>query len=73
MPFRPCCWRVGRLLAPDLCCSCVGVTGPSLQHTDRRQRKRQFRRLWIVRINAAARLNGVSYSKLMGKDRQKGG
>lgn len=36
------------------------------QYRDRRQRKRQFRRLWIARINAAARLNGVSYSRLMG-------
>ena len=36
------------------------------QYRDRRQRKRQFRRLWITRINAAARLNGVSYSRLMG-------
>ena len=35
-------------------------------YRDRRQRKRQFRRLWITRINAAARLNGLSYSKLMG-------
>lgn len=34
-------------------------------YRDRRQRKRQFRRLWIVRINAAARLNGLSYSKLI--------
>ena len=34
-------------------------------YRDRRQRKRQFRRLWIVRINAAARLNGLSYSKFM--------
>ena len=32
----------------------------------RRQRKRDFRQLWVVRINAAARLNGMSYSKLMG-------
>ena len=31
----------------------------------RKERKRQFRRLWIARINAAARLNGLSYSKLM--------
>ena len=36
------------------------------QYRDRRQRKRQFRRLWITRINAAARQNGVSYSRLMG-------
>ena len=32
---------------------------------DRRQRKRQFRQLWIVRINAGARENGLSYSKFM--------
>ena len=32
---------------------------------DRRIRKRDLRRLWIVRINAAARLNGLSYSKLV--------
>jgi large subunit ribosomal protein L20 len=31
-------------------------------YRDRRQRKRQFRQLWIARINAAARLNGLSYS-----------
>lgn len=31
----------------------------------RKQRKRQFRSLWIVRINAAARLNGLSYSRLI--------
>jgi large subunit ribosomal protein L20 len=31
----------------------------------RKQRKRQFRRLWIVRINAAARLHGLSYSRFM--------
>ncbi|NMO96088.1 50S ribosomal protein L20 [Paenibacillus lemnae] len=34
-------------------------------YRDRRQTKRNFRRLWIVRINAAARQNGLSYSKLM--------
>lgn len=34
-------------------------------YRDRRQRRRQFRRLWIARINAAARLNGISYSRLM--------
>jgi large subunit ribosomal protein L20 len=32
---------------------------------DRAQRKRDFRKLWIVRINAAARLSGLSYSKLI--------
>lgn len=39
----------------------------SLQYAyrDRRQRKRDFRRLWITRINAAARLNGLSYSRMM--------
>ena len=34
-------------------------------YRDRRQRKRQFRALWIARINAAARLNGLSYSRLI--------
>ena len=34
-------------------------------YRDRRQKKRQFRGLWIVRINAAARLNGLSYSRFM--------
>jgi large subunit ribosomal protein L20 len=34
-------------------------------YRDRRQRKRQFRQLWIARINAAARENGLSYSQLM--------
>ena len=33
-------------------------------YRDRRKRKRDFRRLWITRINAAARMNGISYSKL---------
>lgn len=35
-------------------------------YRDRRRRKRDFRRLWIARINAAARINGVSYSRLIG-------
>ncbi|MBV8083721.1 MAG: 50S ribosomal protein L20 [Chloroflexi bacterium] len=39
-------------------------------YRDRRARKRDFRRLWIVRINAAARLNGISYSVLMNKFKQ---
>ncbi|MGF1569970.1 MAG: 50S ribosomal protein L20 [Nodosilinea sp.] len=39
-------------------------------YRDRRNRKRDFRRLWIVRINAAARLNGLSYSQLMGQMKQ---
>jgi large subunit ribosomal protein L20 len=34
-------------------------------YRDRRDRKRQYRRLWIQRIGAAARLNGLSYSQLM--------
>jgi large subunit ribosomal protein L20 len=34
-------------------------------YRDRRQRKRQFRALWITRINAAARANGLSYSQLI--------
>jgi large subunit ribosomal protein L20 len=34
-------------------------------YRDRRQRKRQFRQLWIARINAAARENGLSYSRLI--------
>jgi large subunit ribosomal protein L20 len=34
-------------------------------YRDRRVRKREFRRLWIARINAAARLHGTSYSRLM--------
>ncbi len=34
-------------------------------YRDRRQRKRQFRALWIVRINAAARIQGLSYSRLI--------
>lgn len=39
--------------------------GLQYQYRDRKNRKRTFRRLWIVRINAAARINGISYSKLM--------
>ena len=34
-------------------------------YRDRRQKKRNFRALWIVRINAAARLNGISYNRLI--------
>ena len=34
-------------------------------YRDRRQKKRQFRALWIARINAAARMNGISYSRMM--------
>ena len=39
--------------------------GLTYAYRDRRARKREFRRLWIVRINAAARLNGLTYSRLM--------
>jgi len=41
-------------------------------YRDRRQRKRVFRRLWIARINAAARLNGISYSAFVGGLKRKG-
>ena len=34
-------------------------------YVGRKQKKRNFRQLWIARINAAARMNGISYSKLM--------
>ena len=34
-------------------------------YRDRRQKKRDFRKLWITRINAAARINGMSYSRFM--------
>ena len=34
-------------------------------YAGRKERKRQFRQLWIARINAAARINGLSYSKIM--------
>lgn len=40
--------------------------GLQYQYRDRRTRKRQFRRLWIARINAAARINGTTYSRLIG-------
>lgn len=35
-------------------------------YRDRRQKKRDFRQLWIARISAAAKMNGLSYSKLIG-------
>ena len=37
----------------------------SSSYAGRKERKRQFRQLWIARINAAARMNGLSYSKLI--------
>ena len=42
-------------------------------YRDRRQKKRQFRRLWIIRINAAARQNGLSYSQCIAKLKAKEG
>jgi large subunit ribosomal protein L20 len=41
-------------------------------YRDRRVRKREFRNLWVIRINAAARMTGLSYSKLMGGLRKAG-
>ncbi len=41
-------------------------------YRDRRQKKRDFRRLWIVRIGAGARQHGLSYSKLMGRLKKAG-
>ena len=41
-------------------------------YRDRKQKKRNFRSLWIVRISAAARLEGMSYSVLMGKLKKAG-
>jgi large subunit ribosomal protein L20 len=52
---------------------CHAIANESVQHAwlhmyrSRKQRKRDFRSLWIQRINAAARLQGISYSKLIGK------
>lgn len=52
---------------------CHAIANESVQHAwmhmyrSRKQRKRDFRALWIQRINAAARNLGISYSKLMGK------
>ena len=41
-------------------------------YRDRRQKKRQFRRLWIIRINAAARMRGISYSRFIAGLKQAG-
>ncbi len=41
-------------------------------YRDRRNKKREFRKLWITRINAASRINGLSYSKLMNGLRKSG-
>ena len=45
---------------------CAVQKSRQYQYRDRRTRKRDFRRLWIARINAAARANGMSYSKFIG-------
>ena len=53
--------------------SCHGIANEAVQHAwlhmyrSRKQRKRDFRALWIQRINAASRNLGISYSKLIGK------
>ncbi len=41
------------------------MRGLTSSYAGRKQKKRQFRQLWIARINAAARINGLSYSKFM--------
>ena len=46
--------------------------GLGYAYRDRKTKKRNFRALWIQRINAGARLNGLSYSELMGKIHAKG-
>ena len=45
--------------------------GLTYAYRDRKNKKRTFRALWIVRINAGARLHGLSYSELMGKLKEK--
>ncbi len=53
--------------------SCHAIANEAVQHAwlhmyrSRKQRKRDFRALWIQRINAASRVLGISYSKLIGK------
>ena len=46
--------------------------GLTYAYRDRKNKKRTFRSLWIQRINAAARANGMTYSELMGKLNAKG-
>ncbi len=46
--------------------------GLQYAYRDRKQKKREFRKLWIQRINAAARQHGMSYSEFMGKIHAKG-
>ncbi|UCZ52234.1 50S ribosomal protein L20 [Bacillus shivajii] len=54
--------------------SAQGQVMKSLQYAyrDRRQKKRDFRKLWIARINAAARMNGLSYNRFMHGLKQSG-
>ena len=42
-----------------------GMRALTSSYAGRKERKRQFRQLWIARINAAARMNGISYSQMM--------
>ncbi len=46
--------------------------GMQYAYRDRKNKKRNFRALWIQRINAAARMHGMSYSEFMGKIHEKG-
>ena len=55
--------KKSRLLA--LSCFDNGHSDRLWLYAGRKERKRQFRQLWIARINAAARINGLSYSKFM--------
>jgi large subunit ribosomal protein L20 len=50
----------------------AALKADSYAYRDRRNRKRDFRRLWIVRINAAARKEGLSYSQFMAGLREAG-
>jgi large subunit ribosomal protein L20 len=46
--------------------------GLGYAYRDRKQKKREFRAVWIARINAGARMHGLSYSELMGKLKKAG-
>lgn len=48
------------------------IKSANYAYRDRRAKKRNFRKLWITRINAAARMNGISYSRLMNGLKVKG-
>ena len=58
--------------------TCHAIANEAVQHAwmhmyrSRRQRKRDFRRLWVTRINAAARINGTSYSRFIGGLKKQG-